>query len=522
METVMLWTVLELTLKSQRDYANPLWDVSVRVEFASPSGRRRSADAFWNGERTWLVRFCPDEVGEWHWRSECSEPTDTGLHGQRGSFRCEPYTGDHPLYRHGPVRLSPNGRFFVHADGTPFLWLADTAWNGVLKADPTAWERYLQARHQQGFTAVQFVSTHWRAFPQDEQGETAYEGAQRIRINPHFFQRLDGKVAAINRHGLIAAPVILWALRPPSPGVVLPEEDLVRLARYIVARWGAYHVIWILGGDGDYRGERAERWRRIGRAVFGDRHDALVTMHPGGQHWIADEFRQETWFDFLGYQSGHGDRPDHLRWLVFGPPSQEWRKEPPRPIVNLEPNYEAHRAYHSRQPFTAFHVRRALYWSLLIAPTAGVTYGHHGIWFWAEKPEEPTDHAGSGVAPAWHEAVRSEGAACVKHLKDFFTSLEWWKLRPAQELLAEQPGTPEAPQKFIAAARSEEGTLAVLYTPEGGSIALRTESLRLPAVASWFDPRVGQWLEAGKVTQPLHRFPTPDDHDWVLCIRGEG
>ena len=514
---VLLYTVFEMKLISRMDYDNPLWDVTVRVHFTSPSGKRHTVEAFWDGGRIWRARFSPDETGEWRWESESSEPDDSGLHAQRGSFRCVPYEGDNPLYKHGPIRLSEDRRHFIHADGTPFLWLADTAWNGVLKARDEDWDRFLSRRREQGFTAVQFVSTHWRAFHRDKKGETAYEGGERIRINPRFFGRLDPKVAAINRHGLLAAPVILWALGDISPGIALSDEDAIKLARYILARWGAYQVIWILGGDGNYKGKRAERWRRIGRAVFGDRHDRLVTMHPGGRSWVADEFRGEEWFDFIGYQSGHGDGVDHLRWLVFGPPAQEWRREPPRPIVNLEPNYEAHLAYQSRQPFTAFHVRRALYWSLLISPTAGVTYGHHGIWFWAERPEIPTDHPGSGVAPPWWEAMEAEGAICVGHLKALFDSIPWWLLRPAQELLVEQPGTPQMPHKFIAAAKAEDGSLALIYTPEGGEIALRTELLELPA-ARWFNPRTGEWIEAGEVNKPVHPFRTPDGKDWVLLV----
>lgn len=522
MQTVAIWTVVELTFQSRRDYANPTWDVAVEVQFLSPSGRALSVEAFWDGGRTWRVRFSPDEVGEWRWKSACTNRDDSGLHGRSGTFLCVPYEGDNPLYRHGPIRVSADGRRFVHADGTPFFWLADTAWNGVLKADPGDWERYLDARRQQGFTAVQFVSTHWRAFPKDRWGETAYTGERRIRINPRFFQRLEGKVEAINRHGLVAAPVVLWALKPPSPAAVLAEEDLVKLAKYIVARWGAYHVVWILGGDGNYLGERAERWRRIGRAVFGRRHDRLVTMHPGGLLWVADEFRAEPWFDFIGYQSGHGDSAEHLRWLVFGPPAREWRKRPPRPIVNLEPNYESHLAYHSRRPFTAFHVRRALYWSLLISPTAGVTYGNHGIWFWAERPQVPTDHPHSGVAPVWSEALFSEGARSVSLLKRFFSSIEWWKLLPCPELLLEQPGTPEEPQKFVAAAKAEDGTLAVIYTPEGGRLKLRAELLRLPAEAVWFDPRTGDRRPAGTVAGERAELATPSEGDWGLLLRSAG
>ena len=192
-------------------------------------------------------------------------------------------------------------------------------------------------------------------------------------------------MAAINRHGLVTALVLLWACTEQDLGYYLPEDDAIKLARYMVARYGAYPVIWMLGGDGDYRGEKAEQWKRIGRAVFRSNSPWLVTMHPGGQQWVADEFRGESWFDFISYQSGHGDNSQHLRWLVEGYPAKQWRKYPPKPVINQEPNYEAHVAYHSRQIFDAHKVRRALYWSLLVAPTAGVTYGHHGIWPWTEE-----------------------------------------------------------------------------------------------------------------------------------------
>jgi hypothetical protein len=498
------WTVFETAVESAQDYDNPLWEVTARATFASPSGQTQEVDAFYDGGRTWRVRFCPDEIGRWTYRVNAS---DTEMQGCKGEFECVPNVGDNPLYQHGAIRLSENRRYFVHADGAPFFWMGDTAWNGVLKAKAEDWERYLTTRREQGFTAVQFVTTDWRALPQDEQGETAYTGAARVQVNPRFFQRLDDKVAATNQQGLIASPVILWVLGKQSPGTVLPEEDAIRLARYIVARWGAHHVMWILGGDGNYREANAERWQRVGRAVFADRHDRLVTMHPQGLHWVANEFKDETWFDFIGYQSGHGDGDDHVKWLAQGPPANDWQNQS-HPIVNLEPNYEAHVSYHSRQVFDAHKVRRALYWSLLVSPTAGVTYGHHGIWFWAEQREVPTDHPRSGEAPTWQESLRAEGAECVKHLTAFFSSFNWWRLRPAPQLLAEQPGDND-PNQFIAAAQTDDAVIA--YLPEGGSVTFKMK----PSSAQWFNPRTGE-RSAAEGTQTL---TAPTDEDWILCVR---
>ena len=511
------WTVFETAVQSVHHYDNPFWDVTVQVELTAPSGRQHVVDAFWDGAHTWRMRFCPDKVGEWQWTFTCSDAADTGLSGPQGSFRCVPYVGDNPLYQRGPVRLSAGRTRFCHANGDPFFWLSDTAWNGVLRSREADWDRYLRTRRQQGFTAVQFVSTQWRGCTRDPFGEAAFMGLEHIRLQPQFFQRLDSKVAAINERGLVAAPVLLWALRESDPGQALAEADATRLVRYLVARWGAHQVVWFLGGDGNYVGQRSERWKRIGNAVFGGRHDRLVTMHPCGQTWVGDEFRGESWFDFIGYQSGHGSSPDHLRWLVDGPPAREWRKAPFLPVVNLEPNYETHPSYHVQRKFADYEVRRAAYWSLLVAPTAGVTFGHNAIWVWAQKPEVPEGHERIGIVGPWHQGLYTPGVQSMSILRRFFDSLPWPQLRPAPELLVEQRGARE-PHRFVAAAKTADDVLAVLYLPKGGEVRLDLASLKRPASARWFDPRSDVWVDVGGVTEEMRAFTAPDEGDWVLCI----
>ncbi len=509
----------EQPFASAIDYDEPTWDVDLRVEFRGPSGQTRTVDAFWDGEQTWRVRFSPDAPGEWTFRTTCSDESNAGLHDQSGTVTVDAYDGDNPLYRHGALRPDPNRSYFVHADSTPFFYLGDTAWNGVLKANPDDWREYLAARREQGFTTIQAVMTQWRAFTADGEGDIAFSdgsGSTRMAIHPHFYQRLDGKVAAVSEQGLVPALVLLWALTPTDPGHYLPVDDAVRLARYLVARYAAYRPIWILGGDGRYRAVR--RWRQIGRAVFDeaatDESRLPVTLHPSGENWVGDTFGNEAWFDFIAYQSGHGDGNDSLRWLVEGPVAQS---NLPLPIINQEPNYEGHLAYHSRQPFGAHAVRRALYWSLLVSPMAGVTYGHHGIWPWMEQPGVPADHPNSGEAPTWREALHSEGAAGVSHLRDFFESVDWWRLRPAPQWLAEQPGEDD-PARWIMISVGEDASFAVAYTPAGEDIALANAALASFTSARWFDPRTGDWQAATVGDEQGQTFSPPSEDDWVLLL----
>ena len=499
--------IFEAVFTSSRDFADPIRDVMLTVTFLGPDNEQHTTDAFWDGDRVWRVRFSPSVAGNWHYTTTCSQSDANGLHDQSGTFTVAPYTGNLPLLRHGPIRRADDGCSLAHADGTPFFWLADTAWNGVLKAQPDDWNRYLSTRKAQGFTAIQAVITHWRSFPADAAGEMAFAGTESIDINPAFYQRIDGKIAAIAAHGLVPAPVLIWACTPKDPGYYLPADDCTLLARYTVARYAAYRPIWILGGDGEYRGQAAEKWKQTGRAVFGSDGTQPVTMHPRGVNWPGEDLRHEPWLTFHSYQSGHGDNDEHLRWLQTGPPAANWATEPVKPVINQEPNYEHHVSYHQRQVFNAYHVRRASYWSLLVSPTAGVTYGHHGIWPWMEEAGIPADHAQTGEAPPWPVALLAEGAENMRHLRTFFDHITWWKLRPAQHLLGVQPGEDD-PNRFIAVACSNSGGPVVAYSPGGDVIRLTHPLTR----ARWFNPRNGAWIEAaGKL-----EFIPPDDNDWLL------
>lgn len=364
--------------------------------------------------------------------------------------------------------------------------------------------------------------THWRALLADGQSEKAFSGRERIVLNPNFFRRLDGKVAAIARAGLVPALVQLWTLTEFDPGDYLPEEDAIRLARYIVARYEAFRPVWLLGGDGRYHQEgKTERWRRIGRGVFGGRRDRnTVTVHPCGHCWTGEMYRMEEWFDFIGYQSGHGPDERSLAWILFGEPATHWKREPYKPVVNLEPCYETH-AVRGTEPtprrLSTRDVRRAMYASLLVSPTAGVTYGEHSIWPWNEYWEEPLAHRGTGIVGPWSEGLVTEGARAVTHMVSFFSSLPWWTLRPAPQLVVEQPGSRQEPSKVITAAQTTDGRYTVIYLPYGGEVKLLLDE-RSGAVARWFDPRNGIWVDAGASEPGTRTYHAPSDEDWLLRI----
>jgi len=272
--------------------------------------------------------------------------------------------------------------------------------------------------------------------------------------------------------------------------------------------------MWILAGDNSYNPAQAARWKRIGRAVFGNGAKAPVTTHPTGMNWPWDSWQDEKWLTVLGYQSGHGSDNNTLKWIHSGPVSRAWEKKPVRPIINLEPPYENHFGYQSRKPHSEFAVRRAVYWSLLVSPTAGVSYGGHGVWSWHTKAgETPIDHPETGPAMSWEKALELPGAVQMKHMHDLFTSLKWWTLRPVAVL----PGKDAS--EAVAIAASADRDLVIAYLPNGGALTWPSELKPNPRLkAEWLDPITGKRHKAESKGGGIYKAPD-DKQDWVLIVQ---
>jgi hypothetical protein len=417
--------------------------------------------------------------------------------------------------RHGPVRVSADRTHLAHADGTPFFFLADTAWNGPLLSTDADWQTYLDDRAAKGFTAIGFI-THapWSAAAANLEGQTAFTTSRRrgaAVVNPEFFDRIDQRIAAINARGLLAVPVLAWAAnfgpsRSMNIGHFASARELIPFIAFQVDRFARHHLLWTLAGDGVYNRWRARKWKRVARAVFGNAHDpnrAPVTLHPAGQTWPYDTFKDEPWLDLYGYQSSHSEHPKTLRWLQSGPPAQLWKTRP-RPTINLEPVYEGIAGGANGQPHGREAVRRAAYWSLLNAPTAGVAYGAHGLWGWHDKPKEALNHTGLGIGQPWHVAINFPGSTDMAHLAQLFTSIQWWTLQPAPELLTTQPLQTD-PARHMAISKSKTSDLTIAYLPQGGQLPIKADH---QPPARWFNPRTGEF-------SPAPQLIAPTQEDWI-------
>ena len=518
---IEIWSKHEIIFTSTKSYHNPLYDLrEFYVIFTSPSGSTHQINGFWDGGNHFKVRFCPDEIGTWNYESHCSDKENTGLGSLRGSFNCVDNNSNELIYQKGSIQRVPGNYYLSYSDGTPFFYVACTAWNGALKSTDEEWDIYLDQRKRNHYNVIQFVTTQWRGCEKDSYGEVAFTGSGKISLNPGFFKRMDKKIDEINAKGLIAAPVLLWALpvgegRHLSPGYYLPENEAILLARYMVARFGGHQVIWILGGDGRYTREYEQRWKRIGREVFDGNHPGVVAQHPHGSLWIGEEYKEEHWLDIVGYQSSHNNNERIVNWINKGPMATTWDKLPPRPIMNLEPNYEEIRFY-----ITAEDVRNASYWSIFATPLSGITYGANGIWPWIQEQGELIENHGNpgGKGPStWDQSIDFPGSLQIGYLSSLIQSYPWSLLKPSLQLLAHQPGK-EVFNHFISVVATDDRSLIMAYTPIQQEIRLHLEKDRHYRT-QWFDPIGNTYQEAhGQKREHLVVFDPPKTQDFVLIL----
>ena len=245
-------------------------------------------------------------------------------------------------FRHGDLRVSDNHRFLVHADGTPFFYLGDTAWEIFHRLNREDTEKYLENRRQKGFNVIQSVALAEfdglnapNAF-----GEKPLTGNDPTTPNEAYFKHVDWVVNTARSKGLYIGMLPTWGdkvyPRNNTP-VIFNAENARVYGRFLGARYkDAPNIIWILGGDRPAPGVEAV-WRAMAEGLKeGDGGRHLKTFHPNGRHSSGDWLHDEPWLDFNMLQSGHASK-DFANYEMI---SKDYQRTPAKPVFDGEPRYD--------------------------------------------------------------------------------------------------------------------------------------------------------------------------------------
>jgi hypothetical protein len=518
----------EWSFLSRKTYADPFNEVELDMVFIDPDGCETRVPAFWAGGSTWRVRYASPKLGRHTYRTVCSDAGNGDLHGCQGELEIAPYEGDNPLFRHGPLKISENRRYLEHLDGTPFFWLGDTWWMGLTKRLP--WPDGFQAlsadRVQKGFSVIQIVAGLYPDMDwYDERGanEAGYPWDRDFsRINPEYFDLADRRIQYLVEAGLLPCIVGCWGYYLPWTGV----ETMKKHWRNLLARWGAWPVVWCLAGEGTmpyYLSETREAdaayqnkgWTELARYLHAvDPFRRLVSIHPSssGRETVEDD----SVLDFNMLQTGHGDRnslPNTVLRVTSGRAA-----EPTMPVLNSEVCYEGI-GEACRQ-----EVQRMMFWTCMLSGACGHTYGANGIWQvnTREEPYGPSPHGMAWGNTPWEDAYRLPGSANLSLGKRLLERYDWWRFEPHPEWI--DPCWSEE-DYFAGYAAGIPSRVRIFFWPLRWNLpTIRRVEPDTEYRAFFFSPADGTEFELGSVRAdadgdwriPLNRQPIYQD--WVLVM----
>jgi len=501
--------IFEKSFGHSGTYGNPYKDLTALATLRRPDGKEWTMPLFWDGKAVWTLRVSPDLVGEW---SYSIRSPDAGLNLKAGSFRCVESN------RHGSIQpMSGHPLHFQYQDGRPFWFFGDKAWrlfatDHAEKLDHNTAMRHVDVRAEQGFNYMhtELAGTGGLTSGGNEGGEMLLDAGKEV-INPAFFQEVDRRLRHINDTGLICGMVLLYAKGDPCWKSLPDDAARLRFARYVVARYAAFDIVFLVTGEWHFMANQPDLFRAIGREIAKtDPHGRMIGIHPGpGSSGISSqEFAEDDWMSFGEYAQAYfapGNREatdanrDNLRKFILA------ARKHNKPVVDAEYAYylrdqdydgtvdKPHS--HTRDSF-----RRA---SWVIAMGGGYFVTGFGTTYFGGRRE---------VGPFLVDNPKHKDAVSdLDHLHTFFTSLQWWLLEPHDERVKADGG--------YAYCLADGGKTYVIYVAGGHGAKLKPDGGEY--LLSRYDPRTGQATKLPPASGGLVQLATPNTQDWVFLVKAK-
>lgn len=443
--------------------------------------------------------------------------------------------------------VSENNRYIQYADGKPFFWLGDTAWELFHRLNREDAEMYLKNRADKGFTVIQAVvlaEMSGLSVP-NAYGHLPLIDRDPAQPNEAYFDHVDFIVDHAAKLGLFVGMLPTWGDKVTNENsgefVIFNPENAKSFGEFLGRRYKDKPIVWILGGDRNINNDyELEVWRAMANGLkAGDGGNHLITFHPRGASSSHEMVHNEPWLDFNVYQSGHSNRYTQ----VYRYAETLLHVEPRKPFVDAEPAYEdiaiefwkyidwssptrvpkgvlndnfivIDKSHFEQGFFTAHDVRVHAYWNIL-SGACGYTYGTNAIWQMFEKK-------GYFAIPAlcdWRDALNLDGASHMTHVRNIFERYPFEKLVPAQQLiLGENPRD----STHIRAAFADDRSFALVYLSVGQKVNVDVSGFDKRIKARWYNPRVGDFSRIGTFrNKEKISFIAPSSgsgNDWLLIL----
>jgi hypothetical protein len=431
-----------------------------------------------------------------------------------------------------PLRPSANHRYVVDSNNVPFLIIGDAPHSILAKLNNADATTYLTDRGNRGFNAlwIELLCDDY-TFGYGTEGETPNYGRDVNGNNP-FTSTLAGS----NYYDLTTPNEAYWShvdfivqtaaanglqclFTPLDQGgwtQTSLANDVARCLQYGQFLGNRYknspNIIWNLGND-------FQNWRNpLNEAPILAIVDGIRSADLNHLITIQLDFPASESQDDVNFIPRINTNGVYTYYPTYAECYVAYNKPTIMPVLFLEENYEGEN--NLCELGTPSILRRQEYWSLTAGALAGHMYGS----YWIDRFD-----------PAWRQHLSSQSVTELGYYKNFFTGIPFHTLVPDQNhsLLTAGYGTFNnndtciSGNDYATAAKSSDGSLAVIYTPVAHTMTVAMGNFRGPVTARWFDPTNAAFQTIAGSPFPNsggHSFATPGnnsagDPDWVLLLQ---
>jgi len=427
-----------------------------------------------------------------------------------------------------PLQASPNNRYLVRQDGTPFLIMGDSPQSLVGNLSAGDMATYMANREQLGFNSL-WVNLLCTSYTGCNSNGTTYDGVAPFTSgsspvdydlstpNSAFFTRVDSMVNLALTYDLVVF------LDPIETGGWLDTLEnngstkAYNYGVYIGTRYKNFaNIVWLHGND-------FQSWSSSSTDNY------LVEQVMAGIASVDSNHLQSI---ELNYDSSYSNQDSVLGSLLtldsaytyyetYDMVLQSYSSSPAIPTYLVESNYEYENNTGAIPGNTGPYVlREQAYWTMLSGGT-GQIYGNHYTWTFI---------------PGWQSFLNSPGALEIQYINQLFGSVSWWQLVPdsTHQVVTAGYGTYDGSNQNLTTATYcttswiTTGSLALTYCPNPSRLTVDLAQFSGPVTAQWYDPSNGTYTAVPGAPFPNsgnQDFTTPGnnhdgDPDWVLVLKG--
>jgi len=499
------------------DARNPFTDATLDGTFARPDGTdRHDVSGFCDSDNggVFRIRFMPASPGDYAYSLVYRQGTFEAA--QSGVFRAS------DGHRNGPIRVDPKypWHFIWEGTGQHYFFNGTTAYFLVGWKDEHIIRYSIDRLHRLKVNRLRVTiagredlffgepvmngdnftmfPTPW---PAQHADEMLHPGFDYSRFYLEYWRKFERTLRYARDRDMIISLVLDMNDNKVHPAA--GSEDEHRYIRYAASRFGAFsNITWDMGDDLDRF--RTDEWTHETGTLLKkwDPYKHLASSHP-----VVDTHQDRTseWFDFCSFQDW--SRSQHAYILKQRAAQEKLGRIIPQ--TNEEYGYEDHYPMWAPPPDgeSADTLRRCA-WDIYMAggyQTAGES-AKRGTNIWPD--------AGGG----WMNGRGDDTQVMFVgfgHIFDFFTSFDWWKTNPHDELVNNGAYCLAKPGDVYAVYLPNR---SMATQPERQTVTVRLEPGTY--TAHWFSATTGEIIPLPTASGPEWTSPqTPDLSDWALLLQ---